>query len=186
VEIKESTGASAAQIEAAALEYITPQSMRKVVRRPKTEALDQHVMVPFKDGAISTRVGGEGKTVLLVHGWSANQTDMFYYVPPLVEQGFRVVALDLPAHGEATGLTAGLDQLAEGGTAIKSLDFVSDFDTLPALIVHSIDDPTIPVSVAEDLASYWKNSELLKVDGFKHRGLLKDEKLINRVVDFVT
>lgn len=47
---------------------------------------------------------GEGaRTVLLVHGWGGNVLDFRALVPRLVASGFRVVALDLPAHGQSEG-----------------------------------------------------------------------------------
>ncbi len=39
------------------------------------------------------------QTVLLVHGWELNAGRMTSFVQPLVEQGFRVVAFNAPAHG---------------------------------------------------------------------------------------
>ncbi|MGV3625112.1 MAG: alpha/beta hydrolase [Archangium sp.] len=47
--------------------------------------------------------GAAKGTVLLVHGWSGNASQMGSYVEPLTKQGWHVVAFDMPAHGEATG-----------------------------------------------------------------------------------
>ncbi|MBL8309684.1 MAG: alpha/beta fold hydrolase [Burkholderiales bacterium] len=45
---------------------------------------------------------GRGATVLLVHSWGGRATQLGRFVDPLVEAGFRVVAFDLPAHGEGS------------------------------------------------------------------------------------
>lgn len=44
---------------------------------------------------------GEGPTVLLVHGWEGRGSQLGLFVRPLVARGHRVVALDLPGHGDA-------------------------------------------------------------------------------------
>ena len=44
-----------------------------------------------------------GRTVVLVHGWTSRAAFMAAFVEPLVASGHRVVALDLPGHGESGG-----------------------------------------------------------------------------------
>lgn len=46
-------------------------------------------------------LAGEGPTVLLVHGWGDSAATLGGFVRPLVEAGWRVAAVDLPAHGDA-------------------------------------------------------------------------------------
>lgn len=52
-----------------------------------------------------TTVWGEtsSKTVLLVHGWSSRGTQLGAFSKPLVENGYRVIAVDGPAHGQSAG-----------------------------------------------------------------------------------
>lgn len=57
--------------------------------------------------------GGPRGTALLVHGWSGNASQMGSFVEPLVQQGWHVVAVDLPAHGETSGNFATLPLLGE-------------------------------------------------------------------------
>lgn len=52
---------------------------------------------------VATYAWGEGPTVLLVHGWNSHVGYMTGFVPPLLGRGFRVVALDAPAHGRSQG-----------------------------------------------------------------------------------
>jgi pimeloyl-ACP methyl ester carboxylesterase len=46
---------------------------------------------------------GEGPIVLLVHGWQAQAADLMPLVHAVVDAGFSVWALDLPAHGHSAG-----------------------------------------------------------------------------------
>lgn len=46
---------------------------------------------------------GEGKTVLLAHGWESNAWRWKYLIEPLMKKGFNVIALDAPAHGASDG-----------------------------------------------------------------------------------
>ncbi|GLU34686.1 alpha/beta hydrolase [Trinickia caryophylli] len=56
------------------------------------------------DGVTHGHVWGNAeRTVLLVHGWGADSSTMFSFVPKLVKAGFRVAAFDAPAHGVSTG-----------------------------------------------------------------------------------
>ncbi|PHN06917.1 alpha/beta fold hydrolase [Flavilitoribacter nigricans] len=57
--------------------------------------------------------GSGTRTVLLVHGWESRGTALRTFVPELVEQGFRVVAMDGPAHGDSGGTRANLRTFGE-------------------------------------------------------------------------
>ncbi|MBA1146177.1 alpha/beta hydrolase [Ectothiorhodospiraceae bacterium WFHF3C12] len=76
---------------------------------------------------------GEGPTVFLIHGWERDHRAMGGFVRPLLAAGFRVVAPDLPAHGEAEGVYAPLPLLAR---AISALSRV--FGQPQAVIAHSV------------------------------------------------
>jgi len=43
------------------------------------------------------------KTIVLVHGFHSRALFMGAFVQPLVDQGFRVIAFDFPAHGRSPG-----------------------------------------------------------------------------------
>lgn len=69
--------------------------------------------VPYPCGTVSTYLfepeprlqDGEAPapTVILLHGWNSEAAFMTAFVQPLLAQGFRVVAYDMPAHGASTG-----------------------------------------------------------------------------------
>ncbi|MGH8816784.1 MAG: alpha/beta hydrolase, partial [Achromobacter pestifer] len=50
--------------------------------------------------------GEAGPRVLLVHGWGGDAAQMTAYVEPLRQQGYQVVAIDMPAHGRSSGKRA--------------------------------------------------------------------------------
>lgn len=56
---------------------------------------------------------GPRGTALLVHGWSGNASQLGSFVLPLVERGWHVVSVDLPAHGETAGDFATVPLLAD-------------------------------------------------------------------------
>ena len=47
------------------------------------------------------RVWGNGPTVYLVHGWAGHRRQFAELVAPLVARGMRVVAFDMPSHGDS-------------------------------------------------------------------------------------
>lgn len=80
---------------------------------------------------------GEGATVLLVHGWETDHNAMGGFVQPLLALGYRVAALDLPAHGMATGRRAPLPLLAQAIAAAGA-----ECTDVYAIIAHSVGGAT--------------------------------------------
>jgi pimeloyl-ACP methyl ester carboxylesterase len=56
--------------------------------------------------------------------------------------------------------------------------------TIPALVVHSIDDEQCPMENSQRLAELWPAAELLLVDGLGHRFIAQDASVLERVVQF--
>lgn len=53
------------------------------------------------------------RTVMLVHGWGGSAHSMQFFVEPLLQRGFHVVAFDAPAHGASSGFQTTLLKSAE-------------------------------------------------------------------------
>lgn len=71
--------------------------------------------------------------VMLVHGWTASTLVMAAFVQPLLDRGFEVVALDLPAHGKSSG------RLLTLPIGARALQAVADrYGPLTGVITHSI------------------------------------------------
>ena len=131
---------------AIAREYLTPAGRRKVLRQPKVDLPRTDLNIPHEDGQLAVRAWGEGQPVLLVHGWAGDQSDMFSYVPILTASGFRVVTMDLPAHGESSGDCASIEQLADGILTVGRY-----FDRLKAIIGHSVGSAALSMAITKGL-----------------------------------
>jgi pimeloyl-ACP methyl ester carboxylesterase len=76
---------------------------------------------------------GSGPTVVLVHGWSGHAAHMTAFVDPLVNLGYRAVALDMPGHGSSAGRQSSIVHFSK---ALKELSlYVGEFE---GLIAHSL------------------------------------------------
>jgi pimeloyl-ACP methyl ester carboxylesterase len=75
---------------------------------------------------------GAGPTVLLVHGWSGCAAQLTAFVPPLLKSGYRVLACDLPAHGQTAGEQTNAFEFA---TAIQAI--AAQEDEFAGIIAHS-------------------------------------------------
>jgi pimeloyl-ACP methyl ester carboxylesterase len=60
----------------------------------------------------------KGKLVLLVHGWDSNAGSMGAIAQVLATEGYRVVSLDLPAHGNSTLTHTNLRECCEALRAL--------------------------------------------------------------------
>jgi pimeloyl-ACP methyl ester carboxylesterase len=77
--------------------------------------------------------GGEGPTVLLVHGWNGSVGQMTPFVAPLRTLGLRVVAYSAPAHGASEGSITHVPDMARAVAVMARR-----FGPLHAIVAHSI------------------------------------------------
>lgn len=56
---------------------------------------------------------------------------------------------------------------------------------IPALLVHDVDDNAVTFMSAEAIVSAWPEARLIKTEGLGHRRILKDQKVIAEVADFI-
>jgi pimeloyl-ACP methyl ester carboxylesterase len=82
---------------------------------------------------LAAHAWGSGPIVLLVHGWEGRGTQLGMFVEPLVERGFRVIAVDNPAHGESSGTRTDLIECTE---ALRRV--ARDLGPLAGVIGHSL------------------------------------------------
>ena len=76
--------------------------------------------------------GSGDKIVLLIHGWESRGTALRSFVPDLVQQGFKVVAIDGPAHGNSYGKQT---NLLHFGGAIRAI--INQVGEVHSIIAHS-------------------------------------------------
>lgn len=72
------------------------------------------------------------RTVLVVHGWHSRTEHMRGVIEALLEQGFRVVAIDLPGHGNSTGRMLHLAKAVEAASLAAQW-----FGPFAAIVGHS-------------------------------------------------
>lgn len=91
----------------------------------------QRSFLPHQGQQIRLYTWGSGtRTILLVHGWESRGTALRALVPDLLAQGFRVVAMDAPAHGESTGRQVHPLMLAQAIGAV--IDHLGNVDSIAA------------------------------------------------------
>ena len=82
-------------------------------RPSKASPRDEELLGRGSDLELNALAGtswGTGPPVLLAHGWESRRTHWGAFVTPLVEAGFRAVAVDAPAHGDSPGTKANVLQ----------------------------------------------------------------------------
>ncbi len=89
---------------------------------------------------------GEGPTILLVHGWEGRGSQMGAFAAPLVEAGFRVVALDAPGHGDSKVRLSSLPEFAQ---AIR--DLAQAVGPVHGLVAHSFGAPGSALALQQGL-----------------------------------
>lgn len=94
-------------------------------------AVSSRLPGPSGELAVSTW-GDNNPEVLLVHGWGGTRAQMTGLVEPLLAAGYRVVAFDLPAHGDSQGTITNVFEMAAAMTAIAPM-----LDHLHGIISHS-------------------------------------------------
>ena len=84
--------------------FTTPRVRARHSTRDELLDSARHFGLKFQKYNLKGYEWGSGeRTILLVHGWESRGTALRSFVPPLLEQGFRVVAFDGPAHGDSSG-----------------------------------------------------------------------------------
>jgi pimeloyl-ACP methyl ester carboxylesterase len=73
-----------------------------------------------------------GRTVLLVHGWTAEAAFMTAFAEPLRRSGYRVIAFDFPAHGRSEGRHTNLAACARAMLALAEA-----MGPIYAVVAHS-------------------------------------------------
>ncbi len=89
----------------------------------------------------STTTGTGQKTVILVHGWTCDETTWTQQVPALAKQ-YRVVTLDLPGHGQSDSPQDGKFSMDLFARAIEAVRAEVDADRV-VLAGHSMGSPVV-------------------------------------------
>jgi pimeloyl-ACP methyl ester carboxylesterase len=121
-------------LEEACRLFFTPPRARQLGAERRVVEAGRRETVTFRGHALAAWTwGGEGPTVLLVHGWCGRASQLAAFVEPLVAAGFRVFAADAPAHGESQGERSSLFEFEDLVAAQGRLE-----GGLHAVIGHSM------------------------------------------------
>ena len=113
--------------------------LRPEERKPPTAVAQRLVLQGKKE--IVAHVYGQGRRILLVHGWGAEGVQLAGFVDPLVEKNFQVVLVDLPAHGQSSGQLTNAIDCADALILVERR--LGAFD---AVIAHSWGCPVVVVA----------------------------------------
>ena len=79
------------------------------------------------------RGGGEGKPVLLVHGWNSRASRFYLMIRELLKNGYPVISFDAPGHGESEGNST---SILEYNEIMQQL--YNKYGIFSAIIAHSL------------------------------------------------
>lgn len=137
-------GALAARLWFTPWQLTSPRALeREATWLEGTEAFT--LTTPY--GRMAGFSAGSGPTVLLVHGWGDRAATLGAFIAPLVERGFRVIGVDLPAHGRSPGTQTNI--LEVSGT-IRAAEEAAG--PLHAVIAHSMGAASSAYALNEGLA----------------------------------
>lgn len=117
--------------------------------RPKweMEIMATGRQVRLRSGLNAHIWGDRGPMTMLVHGWEGRGTQLGRLVGPLVENGFRVVALDGPAHGDSPGKRTNIRIFSQ---AIHQA--AEELGPVHSLVAHSFGAGAATLAVANGLS----------------------------------
>ena len=101
-----------AAAEVAGRLFTTPRGFRTPPRERAWLGTARRSSVPSPTGELPTWTWGEGPAILLVHGWEGRGGQLGAIGMALAEVGYRAIAVDLPAHGQAPGRRTNLVEIA--------------------------------------------------------------------------
>lgn len=96
------------------------------------------------------------KPILLVHGWESRATQMFGFVPGLLNKGYQVFAVDMPAHGYSEGSISDANKFVQ--TILLAQQELGGFD---AIIAHSLGAGATSHAISQGL----KSNKLVLISG---------------------
>jgi pimeloyl-ACP methyl ester carboxylesterase len=128
----------------AARAFLTPRppAAPQPLRLPGATAL----RLPTAEVELAALAAGDGPTVLLVHGWEGQASDLQAIVDALLATGHRVVALDLLAHGASGGRRTSIP-----ASARALLQAAPALGPLHAVVAHSVGSAVAVTAMARGL-----------------------------------
>ena len=116
--------------------FMTPPRHKMPKREVATADAAEKNTITILGNKLTIYSWGQGPVILLSHGWGGRCTQLFAFVQPLVDTGFRVVGVNLPGHGDSTGKRTSMLEAALILSEI-SKQVTADGSKLHAIIGHS-------------------------------------------------
>lgn len=118
--------------------WCTPPAVDMSLRMPPGVAAGVPVEAFWDGHRIAGEAWGDGPPVYLVHGWGGCRAHLAVFVKPLVANGYRVIAFDLPGHNESDSgaLAAGRTTVIECAEALRAV--VQEHGPARAVVAHSL------------------------------------------------
>ncbi len=113
--------------------FITPRALpRPESEIPYYESANHSSML-YNGKKVALYTWGDGaETILLLHGWASRGTRMGHLAEALVERGYKVIAFDMPAHGDSEGKTTNLFDISE-----LTAQICDKYGPVHSIIAHS-------------------------------------------------
>jgi pimeloyl-ACP methyl ester carboxylesterase len=134
--------------------FFKPRRSRRD-RTPSITGLERRdFFVESSFGRLAAWSWGDGPTVLCAHGWEGFAGQFVSFVQPLVSEGFRVVAFDMPAHGRSEGTHVSVVDMAQAIREVAE-DAMPLYGVRPrplhALLGHSLGGAAATLAIHEGL-----------------------------------
>jgi len=115
-------------------DYLWYRTFRRQRSADEWRVLNKATILVQKYNAksVNAYLWGQGPTVLLVHGWNGCSGQMAAVIKALLAEGYRVISIDAPGHGDSSGHRT---DLLEVSGAIAQL--AGDIDSISAIVAHS-------------------------------------------------
>ncbi|GAA4214130.1 alpha/beta fold hydrolase [Actinocatenispora rupis] len=141
----------------AALLWCTPPAGRGRRRddRPSSLPADRSTLTTPKGVRLAVETWGapDAAPVYLVHGWGGWRGQLGPYVAPLVAAGRRVVAFDVPSHGESGPGMLGPRRATAAEFTEALVAVTAAYGRAAAIVAHSLGCATTVRAVADGLAA---------------------------------
>jgi pimeloyl-ACP methyl ester carboxylesterase len=111
---------------------MTPRRRRPQRREQEWLAGAERTALEAAGSRLAVWSWGQGRPVLLVHGWSGRGSQLGAFVAPLVAAGYRAVAFDQPGHGASTGRRSSLVAMSDAVAAL-----IEHLGIVDGVIAHS-------------------------------------------------
>lgn len=153
--------------------------------RDTLHTLAESFLMGPPDGVIAHSMGSFAVSLAMADGW--RETAAVYVSPPddlLVYFG-RYLEL---VTGSRDLLPDMIELMEERfGEAVEEFEFRHLVETLnqPLLVLHSTDDPDVPIDGGRFVAEHWPGAAIREFEGLGHRRILRDPEVHRAATDFL-